>query len=104
MIRLQEGLHDADILPLDSLLRCTPVNRDKFESPRQQIVLAVKQQALTKTHSKALHRKTCNSNVPHIDHLKVHVCGRLSARKQISWKSKTSKVRLRFMFHYRSFR
>ena len=34
--------------------------------------------------------------------LKVHMCGRISCTKQIRWKSKTLKVRLRFMFHYRA--
>jgi len=30
------------------------------------------------------------------------MCGRISCTKQIRWKSETLKVRLRFMFHYRT--
>src|SRR6187402_480507 len=45
----------------------------------------------------------CNLNVTHNGLLKVHMCGRISCTKQIGWKSKTLKVRLRFMFHYRTF-
>src|SRR5882757_1175917 len=44
----------------------------------------------------------CNLNVTHNGLLKVHMCGRISCTKQIRWKSKTPKVRLRFMFHYRA--
>ena len=44
----------------------------------------------------------CNLNVTHNGLLKVHMCGRISCTKQIAWKSKTLKVRLRFMFHYRT--
>jgi hypothetical protein len=40
--------------------------------------------------------------VRHNGLLKVHMCGRISCSKQIRWKSKTPKVRLRFMFHYRT--
>jgi hypothetical protein len=43
-----------------------------------------------------------NLNVTHFGLLKVHMCGRISCRKQIRWKSKTLKVRPRFMFHYRT--
>jgi hypothetical protein len=31
------------------------------------------------------------------------MCGRISCTKQIGWKSKALKVRLRFMFHYRTY-
>ena len=39
----------------------------------------------------------------HTGVLKLHGCVNLKRTTQISWKEQTFKVRLRFMFHYRTF-